>query len=219
MNRRLLLFVILCLTVLAAACQRAPQKTSEIPRVLSHQYSVAVMPFTQPTDACELIMGRIPEGQGCISAGEMGLLDADLKELLLSKKNARPYTFEGAGVVPAPSSLRFRAGSQPQALPAWAKLARRTGKDFILVPQIIDWHEREGSQAGVTRPASVHLEFFLIRSQSGTVQNHVVYDEEQVGLVNNLLTVNDFVKRKGAWVTARSLAREGMEKMVKELGL
>ena len=47
-------------------------------------------------------MGRIPEGQGCISAGEMGLLDADLKELLLSKKNARPYTFEGAGVVPAP---------------------------------------------------------------------------------------------------------------------
>ena len=92
MNRRLLLFVILCLTVLAAACQRAPQKTSEIPRVLSHQYSVAVMPFTQPTDACELIMGRIPEGQGCISAGEMGLLDADLKELLLSKKNARPYT-------------------------------------------------------------------------------------------------------------------------------
>ncbi len=183
MNRRLLLFVILCLTVLAAACQRAPQKTSEIPRVLSHQYSVAVMPFTQPTDACELIMGRIPEGQGCISAGEMG------------------------------------AGSQPQALPAWAELARRTGKDFILVPQIIDWHEREGSQAGVTRPASVHLEFFLIRSQSGTVQNHVVYDEEQVGLVNNLLTVNDFVKRKGAWVTARSLAREGMEKMVKELGL
>lgn len=161
MNRRLLLFVILCLTVLAAACQRAPQKTSEIPRVLSHQYSVAVMPFTQPTDACELIMGRIPEGQGCISAGEMGLLDADLKELLLSKKNARPYTFEGAGVVPAPSSLRFRAGSQPQALPAWAELARRTGKDFILVPQIIDWHEREGSQAGVTRPASVHLEFFL----------------------------------------------------------
>ena len=199
MNRRLLLFVILCLTVLAAACQRAPQKTSEIPRVLSHQYSVAVMPFTQPTDACELIMGRIPEGQGCISAG--------------------PYTFEGAGVVPAPSSLRFRAGSQPQALPAWAELARRTGKAFILVPQIIDWHEREGSQAGVTRPASVHLEFFLIRSQSGTVQNHVVYDEEQVGLVNNLLTVNDFVKRKGAWVTARSLAREGMEKMVKELGL
>lgn len=164
-------------------------------------------------------MGRIPEGQGCISAGEMGLLDADLKELLLSKKNARPYTFEGAGVVPAPSSLRFRAGSQPQALPAWAELARRTGKDFILVPQIIDWHEREGSQAGVTRPASVHLEFFLIRSQSGTVQNHVVYDEEQVGLANNLLTVNDFVKRKGAWVTARSLAREGMEKMVKELGL
>ena len=36
MNRRLLLFVILCLTVLAAACQRAPQKTSEIPRVLKH---------------------------------------------------------------------------------------------------------------------------------------------------------------------------------------
>jgi len=90
MNRRLLLFVILCLTVLAAACQRAPQKTSEIPRVLSHQYSVAVMPFTQPTDACELIMGRIPEGQGCISAGEMGLLDADLKELLLSKKERPP---------------------------------------------------------------------------------------------------------------------------------
>lgn len=219
MNRRLFLFSLLCLSVQAAACSRAPQKTSEIPRVLSHQYSVAVMPFTQPTDACELIMGRIPEGQGCVSAGEMELLDADLKELLLSRKDPRPYAFEGAGVVPPPSALKYKVGSQPQALSAWAALARKTGKDFILVPQVLDWHEREGSEAGVTKPAAVHLEFFLIRSQSGTVQNHVVYDEEQVGLANNLLTVKDFVKRRGAWVTARTLAREGMEQMVKELGL
>ena len=84
---------------------------------------------------------------------------------------------------------------------------------------MLNWHQREGSRAGVTRPAHVRVEFFLINIQQGTVQERSVYDVEQSGLTSNLLEIGDFLKRKGGWATADELAREGMLKAVKDLML
>lgn len=201
-------------------CQRTPKKTSEVPVVLSHQYSISVMPFTQPKDTCELIMGHMPEKQGCIAPSQLTYLDVDLHEMLKARnKNNRPITFASMAAVPNINGLKFKSGSQPAGLAAWAEVAKRSGKDFILVPQVIDWTEREGSEAGVTTPAHVRLEMYLIRSSTGTIQHRATWEEEQVGLANNLLTVGDFVRRRGTWVSGRDLAKEGMLVMLKEMGL
>ena len=213
------LLVCLAMAALALGCSRRPASTAEVPRVVSPAYSIAVMPFTQPTDACQLIMGHIPENQGCVDAGSLALLDADLRELLQRKQNGRVFAFEGPGVLPKVDALTYRSSSQPQALPRWIALGRKTGKDLMLVPMIMDWHERQGSEAGVDKAAHVRVEMFLVRCQTGAVVSRGAWEEEQTGLANNLLNVGSFVKRKGQWVTARRLAQEGMESILKEMGL
>ena len=53
----------------------------------------------------------------------------------------------------------------------------------------------------------------------GEVASRSVYDEQQVGLADNLLNMGTFIKRRGQWVTAEQLAAEGMRKAVKDIGL
>ena len=77
----------------------------------------------------------------------------------------------------------------------------------------------EGSRAGVTSPAHVKVEFYLISAKHGTVANRSVYEVEQTGLADNLLNMGDFFRRKGGWVTATELADEGIRKAIKDFGL
>ncbi len=215
----LLLLAAIAMAAISLGCSRRPTRTADVPRVVSPAYSIAVMPFTQPTDACQLIMGHIPEDQGCVDSGTLALLDADLRDMLRRKQNGRVFAFEGPGVLPKADALAFRSSSQPQALPRWIALGKKTGKDLMLVPMVMDWHERQGSEAGVNRPAHVRVEMYLVRCATGSVVSRGAWEEEQAGLADNLLNVGSFVKRKGQWVTARRLAQEGMESILKEMGL
>ena len=45
------------------------------------------------------------------------------------------------------------------------------------------------------------------------------FKEKQVGLSDNLMNFNTFIKRGGKWVSTEELAQEGMDKMIKEFGL
>ena len=162
-------------------------------------------------------MGQLPEPQGHIDGSHLAILDNRLQTALRERKNSRRYAFVASGALPKISS--GYSANQPQALPILAAFAAKSGTDFLLVPQVIDWHEREGSRAGVTRPAHVKVEFYLISAKHGTVANRSVYEEEQTGLADNLLNMGDFFRRKGGWVTATELAEEGIRKAIKDFGL
>lgn len=45
------------------------------------------------------------------------------------------------------------------------------------------------------------------------------FKEKQVGLSDNLMNFDTFLKRAPRWRTAQELAMEGMQKMIKEFGL
>lgn len=213
---RLATLFCLCLVALAG-CTRKPTSTADMPRLLSPAYSVSVLPFIQPRSNAELVMGQLPEPQGHIDGSHLAILDNRLQTALRERKNSRRYAFVTSGALPKISS--GYSANQPQALPILAAFAAKSGTDFLLVPQVIDWHEREGSRAGVTRPAHVKVEFYLISAKHGTVANRSVYDEEQTGLADNLLNMGDFFRRKGGWVTATELAEEGIRKAIKDFGL
>ncbi len=216
---RLSILLALVLLLFAGGCSKQPRSTADIPVVFSHRYSIAVMPFSQPTDTGSLITGQLPSNQGIIPADQLMLLDSDLEQKLLAQKKDRVISFHKEQPPLSAQGTSFHTASQPQALPGWVSLGKQTGKDFILVPMVLNWHDREGSKAGVTNPAEVQLEFYLIRTDTGTIYNHAVFEERQVGLTSNLLSMGEFVKRKGAWVTARELADEGMDNMLKKMGL
>ena len=137
---------------------------------------------------------------------------------MLNAGSKRQYKF--INTVDLPKDLtRFHSSEQPQALPLWIAYGKKQGAQLLLVPQVLDWHEREGSTAGVTQPAHVRVEFFLINVANGLVMSRSVFEERQEGLVDNLLNVGTFFKRRGQWVTAEELSEDGMHKAVKDMGL
>lgn len=215
--RHLAALLALCCAVFVLACSRQPRSTADIPRALPSGYSIAVAPFTQPTTTSQLLVGQLPENQGRIPPAELPALDMALRDVLLTKTKRR-YTFVPR-TAPLPDTMRFHDSNQPQALPHWLAFAKTLKTDLLLVPQVLDWHQREGSRAGVTRPAHVRVEFFLLNAKLGTIMDRSVYEVEQTGLTNNLLNIGDFLSRQGGWATAGELAREGMLKAVKDMTL
>jgi len=213
----ILLLSALCLLLVAGACSRRPTSAADVPRVISPSYSISVAPFTQPINASQLITGHIPENQGRIPDQQLPSLDRQFQTVLTT---ATKRQFKFLNAIDLPRDLtRFHSSEQPQALPLWVAYGKKQGAQLLLVPQVLDWNEREGSKAGVTQPAHVRVEFFLINVAAGTLMSRSVFEERQEGLVDNLLNVGSFIKRHGQWVTAEELSVDGMRKAVKDLGL
>lgn len=202
---------------LASGCVRKPTSTAEVPRSISAAYKISVAPFTQPRNGGELITGQIPEEQGIIPQDALLALDRDLRETLMTRTK-RQYNFIPGGNMRDDLNLSHTT-SQPSGLPRWLEYGRKHGAQLLLVPQIINWHEREGSQAGVTKSAHVRVEFYLLNIPQNNMANRSIFEEKQVGLTENFLSVGDFFKRKGQWVSAGQLTVEGMLKAIKDMGL
>lgn len=205
--------LLLCLMALPACQKRMTQadKASSVP----YDIKVAVAPFSQPVTTSQLIMGSLPVPQGRVPADVLTQLDSLLRTDLATTK--RLYTW-------LPEKGSSHAGSYhesetPQALPQWVAYGRQFGVDMLVVPQILNWHQREGSGAGVTSSAHVRAEFFLIDVNNGRILRRSIFEEKQEGLANNVLGAGDFFKRGARWVLAEELTREAMAKAIKELGL
>ena len=212
-----ILCALLSLLVLTGGCNRKPASTADVPRSLSHQYKIAVAPFTQPRDISQLIMGQLPQPQALAARDVLMAQDRQLRDVLYTSTK-RSYDFLPR-TRPLPDLKRLHTSERPQALPLWVEYARKTSADILFIPQVLTWRDRQGSAAGVTEPAHVRLEFFLLNIKEGNIIGHSVYEVEQQGLTENLLNVGDFFKRQGKWVTAEELAREAMIKAVKDLNL
>ncbi len=215
MRIKTLLFVVLCSTFLLGACQKTMQDVERSAAVIPLDLTIGVVPFNQPKNTYELIAGNIPQDQGMITPDVLGQLDIRFRSKLYETK--RTYTW-----LSAPLSINtsdYRDSGMPQALASWLNYGREYKVDFLLVPQIINWHQREGSRAGVTRAAHVRAEFYLLDIRRGRIFRHSAFEEKQMGLVDDLSRVGDFFKRGGGWVTAEELTDDAIIKAVDELGL
>lgn len=217
MTMRLFYLFVALMCLICAGCSRGPSGTADVPRILPRSWQIAVAPFTQPRTPAQLITGSIPQNQGIVPENALALLDRDLRVILQSETN-RSYVFLSENDLP-PDWNTGKSSGQPSALGRWVEYARAHGATHLLVPQVLDWHDREGSEAGVTASAHARLEFFLIDAGAGQWQGRSIFEEKQVGLIDNLFTVADFVRRRGQWVTAGDLAEDAMKKAVRELGL
>ena len=216
MRRQLfpLVGLILLSLFLLPACQKRMSKTDAASPV-PYDIKVGVALFSQPTTTSQLIVGHIPEAQGRVPADVFPQLDNMLRERLTPTKHL--YTW-----VPGNPELRggvYHDSETPQALPRWVALGKDFKVDLLLVPQILNWHQRQGSGAGVTSSAHVRAEFFLIDVRNGRVLRRSIFEEKQVGLVDNMLGVGDFLKRGARWITAEELTGEAITRAITELGL
>ncbi len=176
----------------------------------------AVAPFSNPATDADLMTGYLPSSR---AVPEMAVphLDAALADVLaLSKQNLAPSAMT---VGCARTASRGDESGRLATLRYWQNVGRCAGADYVLVPMVLNWQEREGSEMGATRPASVDLTLTLLDVRTGGIVKHYHFNETQQTLSSNILEAQKFVSRSGRWVTAMELAQEGLRQGVKELGL
>lgn len=213
---KLAMLLIMC-CIFMSACSQRPASTADVPRHLSATYRIAVAPFTQPLEPGQLLTGQIPEDQGIAPQDVLLALDMDLRDALMTQTK-RQFDFIPRANLHKELNITHST-AQPGAIQRWVSYGTRHGAQYLLVPQVLNWKDREGSQAGVSKSAHCRVEFFLINIKDGLVTARSVFEEKQVGLVDDLLQIGKFIKRKGQWVSARDLAVEGMTQAIKEMGL
>lgn len=190
-----------------------PRQGPELPEV-----AIGVAEFHQPQSIVDMLAGFMPEDAPRIPEKILTELDATFAEVLeteTKRKYASMETFRECRDAKASGQATGRAA----ALRRWVAVGECMGVEFLLVPQAYEWNEREGGQAGVTRPAGVVLDFFLVDVKNSVLTSRSHFNETQVALADNLLTTRQFFSRGGRWITAIELAREGMVRAVKDMGL
>jgi TolB-like protein len=89
-------------------------------------------------------------------------------------------------------------------------LARKLGVSLIVAGVVFAYRSREGEALGVTKPAMVSFSLHLIRGKDGRVIWADRYHETQQALSEDIANIGKFLKRRGTWVTAERLARDGI---------
>ncbi|SDN29910.1 hypothetical protein SAMN04488516_101323 [Desulfonauticus submarinus] len=101
----------------------------------------------------------------------------------------------------------------------WIKVGQCVPTDFLLIPYIYKYQKREGGEYGVKRPAHVVFDLFLFDIKKKKLVYRFHFDEAQVSLSENLLSLGKFFARKGKWITAKELFLEGLKVGLGEIGL
>jgi hypothetical protein len=209
--RKLLPVIALCCALgLSAAC--APKPVTPQLRPVG---SIAVAPFSAPKYNWELLAGYLPEEGKTVKPEVLAGLDAAVNQSLRAHGVSTTGTL--AAVKQCQEIVTFeRSGkARESAWSYWLGVGRCLPADFLLVPQVLLWKELEGGGD----PAAVVIDFYLIDVRGERLASRYHYDETQKALTDNFLDLGKFVKRKGEWVTADTLAKEGIEAGLKELGL
>ncbi|WP_147820856.1 hypothetical protein [Salidesulfovibrio onnuriiensis] len=204
----------LCLFLLAGCGTPRPQATAPRP-----EGTLAIAGFTNPTNSWQLLAGYVPkEGAKPLSQEILLRLDGTLQDTLnahgvvgykpaaITRQCQDIVVFEEVGV-PRMSAFKY-----------WLGVGKCMAVEYLLVPQVIEWDERQGGDMGVEAPAAVVLDFFLINVKDETmIRAH--FSETQESLTENIFKAKSFFKRGGKWVTAHELASEGIDQKLTELGL
>jgi hypothetical protein len=209
LRKSLPILVVFCLLSLAAC---GPKPVTPQLRPVG---SIAVVPFTAPQYNWELLAGYLPEEGKPVKPEILASLDQALNQ------TARAH---GVSLSGTPSAMHQcqeivtfeRSGkAKESAWSYWLGVGRCLPADFILVPQVLRWKEFGGGGD----PASVVMDLYLIDVKNERLVARYHYDETQKALSDNLLEIGKYMRRKGEWVSAEVLAKEGLETGLRELGL
>ena len=213
--RFLILLGLSCLTLFLAACAPKPAGAP-----FPAQATLAVAGFHQPHQGWQLVSSSRANPSVTLSPSLLEELDVMLEDLLRAGED-RPFlgaeaTRQCQEVVLARLGAE-RAGVS--GLRYWQEVGQCTETDYLLIPQVLEWKEREGGEWGVTEPGMIVLELTMLDIQNRQVAKRFQYDERQRSLSEDLFRIGTFFRRGGKWLPAKELVRDGLREGLREMGL
>ncbi|MBN2333329.1 MAG: hypothetical protein JXO49_04760 [Deltaproteobacteria bacterium] len=97
------------------------------------------------------------------------------------------------------------------------EIGRRLHVEMLIFGTITRYLERVGGPYGVTRPASVGFEVFLVDAHSGKKVWSGTFYHTQQELSEDLTALGSFLQGGGKWLTAGELADVGIARLVQQL--
>lgn len=207
MKRIILITLILALTSWACAPVKPVYQLPE-------KSVVAVADFSQPMHEWQMLNHHVVIREKKIDKDVIEKLNSDLAALTAQSR----HTIFGPELLRHCMEVVPHGTDPGSAFHYWVQVGRCVPADYILVPFLFEWRERKGGEWGVEEPAKVVMELNLIDIVE-LKRYRFMFDERQQSLAENILGLGRFFKRGAKWISARELAREGLEQGIKELGL
>lgn len=209
---------LLCLCLLAAVALGGCTQPKQPPMPVGN-LKLGLAFFTQPADPNDMLAGYLVEDAPRVEDKVLNEMDALFASVLAEESKNSFRSRESALKCSKSVAPQGGRSNNIAALRTWSSIGRCMGVDLLVVPQLLEYREREGGDYGVVSPARVHMDIFVLDVRNETLISRSPFDETQSALTTNLLEADKFFKRRGKWITAHDLAREGMVKAVKDLGL
>jgi hypothetical protein len=205
--------LIVCALILAG-CAKPRQAPLPIGNL-----KLGVAYFSQPAEPADMLTGYVVENTQRIEEHILAEMDLLLAEVLAEE--SKNFFHSGESALQCGKKVGHLSGrsNNEAALRTWSAIGRCMGVDLLVVPFLFEYRELVGSALGAAEPARVVMDIFILDVRSETLISRSRFDETQSALTSNLLEAGKFFRRGGRWISAHELAREGMEKAVKELRL
>ncbi len=217
MRAKAIIYGWLCLLTASFLVGCATKKTEQdVPKISGN---IAVASFYQPEQEWEILGGYY-------SVQEETDIDTkilkELNEIMAKELNQHGVDYKlGPGQVrQCREYVLYKEDTKSmRSTQFWSKIGDCLSAEYILIPQIFDWRERKGGEFGVEKPAKVIFDLILLDVLHKKVIRSFRYEKEQKALSENILNIFKFFQRKGRWITAKRLAKEGIVQGIEELGL
>ncbi|EPR31449.1 lipoprotein [Alkalidesulfovibrio alkalitolerans DSM 16529] len=198
-----------------AGCAKEPPP----PRDVTVNKTLAVAGFSNPRHEWELLAGCDPSMCNIVDPEILMRLNLVMEEEL--RNQGRTFV-ERQIVRRCQETVEFvetGGSNQAQALNYWIRVGECVGTDYLLLPQLMYFRDREGGEWGVNKPSSVIMYVYLLDVGNKGVARRFVFDETQEALSANLLEAGKFFERGGKWISADEMATEAIKAAIRRLGL
>jgi hypothetical protein len=197
--------VLLCGALFFTACSgKKVDPAEEKAAMLQPLTGIAVMPVVIAQEA----LGKRLQGAATLD-GVAGFVNGLISVELGTNDKVHVVTEEQLDALLVADAAGDRL-SQMKALGA------KLNSDAVLEVTVTRFHERDGSELAVNRPASAAFAMVLTHVESGKVLWDASFDETQEALSANLFALGKAKSRGFKWITAEELVRQGLKERLAE---
>jgi hypothetical protein len=203
----------------AAGCTTAPCPEGNNRIAAQKKSRLLVLPFTDMTSIFGMdVSVRGPATGQALVTGQVAVDSVQFLDTALHRKLAmQPGLLWNATTAGADLLTSVEITNRQAHIHAIRDIGSARNADAVLGGYVYTFQERQGGEYGAENPAKVTFELVLIHVDSGRLLWHRRYDEQQKPLLENLMAIGKFFKRKGRWVSALEMAEMAIDEMLPEM--